>query len=205
MADLTTLKKTIRTFGFDNDELRTLSTPGLPKRGADRGCERADTGLNQHMCGWVVTEFVDDFPRHHTIAVHHVNRNVTIAFVSGVRDDGPAVLCCLFCRVVHGVVVVALYANDLGAIKRNGGATSLADGGVNVNDATTAKQLCAPSDRAAVIAIGRTGHGHLGNDVGILAGKYFLRGGQVTFVLRSDVFLNQAKDCVGATERFKAF
>ena len=56
-----------------------------------------------------------------------------------------------------------------------------------------------------MIAIRRTGHGHLGNDLGILSGEYFLRRGEMPLVLRSDVFLNQAKDRVGAAECFEAF
>ncbi len=60
-----------------------------------------------------------------------------------IKELGPTTLRTLN---LTAIVVVTLYANDLGTVKGDGGATAFADGGVNVNDATTAKQLCAPGD-----------------------------------------------------------
>src|SRR5262249_56608874 len=94
---------------------------------------------------------------HQAVALHHIARDIGIAFVGGVGDHVPAVCGGIGDGVPHGVVEGSFHAANLCAVGGDRTATALAYCPVHVDDAAAAEGLCAPGHRSAVIAVGGAG------------------------------------------------
>ncbi len=101
---------------------------------------------------------VQGFEGHQFVALHHIPRNIRVAGIGRIRDDGPAVGIRLVLRFAHAVVIVALAADHRGAKIFDCLFAALADGFMNEDNAVTAEGSGPPGDRTAVIAVRCAGY-----------------------------------------------
>src|SRR5262249_42565482 len=128
--------------------------------------ECADAGLHEHVRRRRdVGPLLSDLCRHYAVSVHHVDRDVAIAGIRRVGDDGPTIGRRGGGGFAHRVVVVAVDDADLGTVARDRIAASLADVCVHEDHAATAEELRTPRDRSAVVAVGGTGDGGCVGDI----------------------------------------
>ncbi len=145
----------------------------------------------------------DRFVRHHAIAVHHVPRNLGVAFVGGVGDDGPAFGRRRLRGMAHGVVVAAGDPPHLGAIGGDRIGATLADAFGDEDHGARAEHRRPPGDRAAVIAVGGAGDRDGARDVAMRARCERLhRRARARSAL--DRRLDDAADRIGTAERLEA-
>ena len=198
---------------FDHDALRAPRAPVQPEMRADRRRQRTDARRHEHVGRRLEAlrgELRLDLGGHHAVAVHDIARDVAVAGIRGVGDDGPAFGGSGRRGGTDGVVVVARNFADLGAVAGDGVAPALADVLVNEDHAAATEQARAPGDRAPVVAVGgasdRRGTDH---------GRRLRRTSAVEQVARAharrrrtdrrrDFLAQQVGHRVGAAERLEA-
>ena len=171
----------------------------------DRGSHAAHPALNENVSRQLARrQLLQGLLCHDRIALHHVAGHVHVALVGGVGDDVPAVLSGILCGAADRVVIVARHHDDARAIALDGLLARFTDGSVNIDYALAAELLRAPGDGPAMVAVGGTGDGDAGYDVGMAPPDEVGGGGGWSHSALGKLGDQQAQDRVGAAQRFEA-
>ncbi|MCY1510417.1 hypothetical protein D9M68_447930 [compost metagenome] len=152
------LQQAVGLLGLDDDQRRPRGTITLPQMAGHTGREPADAALHDDVgegtrrAGPGVLE---QFVHEDAVALHHVTRNLFVAFVGGVGNHLPAVRLRQPRGLFHRGVVVAGDAHDLGAERGDGRLALFADLRVQHDHAATAHALRGRGQCATVVAVGR--------------------------------------------------
>src|SRR6185369_2169937 len=92
-AGFRALKVAIGSGRLDDDDIWPPRTPCDPEDRAERSRETTDARLHENVRRWRIRHAAYDLARQHAVAVHDVDRDVAVAFVARVGDDGPAASC----------------------------------------------------------------------------------------------------------------
>jgi hypothetical protein len=137
------------------------------------------------------------------VALHDAARNGAVALIGGVGNHFPAFGGGDCGGVVHGIVVAAWHAHDLGAMGGDRRCAAFAHRRMDDDDAAAMEEPRPPGDRAAVIAVGGAGHGDAFGEMAPAAVGERRRRHRSLARLRHRVG-EQAEDGIGAPERLEA-
>lgn len=117
MAYEGTLQQAVGLRGLHHDEHRPLHAVELPEVTGQTGGHAADTTLQEHMGETARLSGLGPGLFHNllgdgAVALHHIARDVFVAFVGGVRHHLPAIRPGQPRRLFHRLVVVASDAHD---------------------------------------------------------------------------------------------